>query len=119
MKELTLITVLSLLLSYPAAAQPEAKSGAEPHSSFIHRVGDTVKAYLREPVTPKPMKWKAIVVPAALISYGTLSVASGWFDEVNLLGRRWASANEDPDHKTSIDDYSEYVPAIAVYGLNI
>jgi membrane-associated phospholipid phosphatase len=54
-----------------------------------------------------------------LIGYGTLSVTSGWFDDVNLLGRRWTSGNVDPNRRTSVDDYTEYVPAVAVYALNL
>src|ERR1043165_69923 len=119
-----LIIALALATNYAAAQHPTSATNAGDTSSFpthgsTHRIIDSLKANLKEPLTPKPLKWKAIVVPAALIGYGTLSVASGWLDDVNLLGRRWASANEDPNRKTSVDDYLEYAPAIAVYGLNI
>jgi membrane-associated phospholipid phosphatase len=90
----------------------------ESHARF-HHIGDTLASYLKSPVEPKPLGWKAIVVPAGLIGYGTLSVSSGWLNDVNILGRRWASNNEDPNQKTSIDDFTQYVPAIAYYGLNI
>jgi membrane-associated phospholipid phosphatase len=88
------------------------------HERF-HHIRDTLSSYFAAPVVPKPLKWKAIVVPAGLITYGTLSVAYGWFNDINLFGRRWASNNEDPNQKTRLDDFTEYAPAVAVYGLNI
>jgi membrane-associated phospholipid phosphatase len=91
----------------------------EEDSRRFHHIGDTLVNYLKSPLEPKPLSWKAIVVPAGLIGYGTISVTSGWMNDVNLLGRRWASNNEDPDQKTSVDNFTQYVPAIAYYGLNI
>src|SRR3954464_15254083 len=120
LRRITILTVaLSLFLGGVTVAQPVATADRAQHSTLMRRITDTFEADLRQPIAPKPLKWKAVAIPAVLISYGTLSAASGWFDEVNLLGRRWASGNEDPNRKTSIDDYSEYVPAVAVYGLNI
>lgn len=94
-------------------------SAATARGPRFHHIGDTLHTYFTTPLQAKPMSWKAIVVPAALIGYGTLSVTSGWLNDVNLTGRRWASDTEDPNHKTSIDDLTQYVPAIAVYGLKL
>ena len=90
-----------------------------PSVSRLHRVGDTALAYLKTPLPSKPLSWKAVVVPAALVSYGTLSFTSEWGKNINLLGRRWALDDDDPDRKTHVDDYTLYVPAVAVLGLNL
>lgn len=84
-----------------------------------HRLGDTTLAYLRTPLPSKPLSWKAIVVPAVLVSYGTLSFTSEWGKNVNVLGKKWALDDDNPDSKTHLDDYTLYVPAVAVLGLNL
>ena len=85
----------------------------------VHRAGDTLGAWIKAPLQSKPLSWKAVVVPAALISYGTLAFTSDWGKNVNLFGKRWASDKEDPDAKTTIDNYTLFVPAAAVLGLNV
>jgi membrane-associated phospholipid phosphatase len=112
--------MLCILLGCPVHTfAQESRSAGEASTGRFHHIGDTLSAYFKTPVVPKPLSWKAIAIPTALITYGTISATSGWFDDVNLLGKRWASDAEDPDHKTRIDDLTQYIPAIAVYGLNI
>jgi membrane-associated phospholipid phosphatase len=113
-----LLLGLMLLQSFSVIAQ-QADTSALVRVGFFHKVGDSLKAYIKEPLAPKPLQWKAVVIPTALITYGTLAVTTSWFDDVNLLGRRWASGTEDPNQRTSIDDYTEYAGAAAVLGLNI
>lgn len=113
------ILLTLLAAAFPAAAQLQLPDSAQPRKTgFLQRMGDSLGSHLRQPVSPKPLSWKAIAIPAGLITYGSLSVTTGWFDDVNLFGRRWATANEDPDRKTSIDDYTEFVPAAAVFALD-
>src|SRR6476660_687795 len=111
--------VLSAMLLFPATDYAQLNDAPVHRDGFFHRLGDSLSANLHARVEPKPLKWKAIVIPAGLITYGTLSVTSGWLNDVNLLGKRWASPNEDPNRKTRIDDFTQYVPAIACYGLRI
>jgi membrane-associated phospholipid phosphatase len=119
-----LIALLIMLPGLPAIGpEPvfaqEAPPAAARRHSLMHRVGDTLLANLKAHVEPKPLGWKAWVIPIGLVSYGTISTATEWLDDVNLLGKRWATDNEDPDHKTHIDDYTQSLPAIAVLGLHI
>src|SRR5688500_2251666 len=101
MKSRTLIMAVSMVLAWPLNAVSQASDSTANHKSArFHHIGDTLKAYFKTPVTPKPMGWKAFVVPAALVSYGTLSVTTDVFDDINLFGKRWATDNEDPDRKT-------------------
>jgi membrane-associated phospholipid phosphatase len=114
------LVVLGILLWHPCPGlAQEADTPAIVRVNFIHKVGDSVNAYLKEPIAPKPLQWKAVVIPTVLITYGTVAVTTNWFDDVNLLGRRWASGTEDPNQRTSIDDYTEYAGAAAVLGFNI
>lgn len=85
----------------------------------LKRIGDTAQAYLRTPIPSKPLSWKAVVVPALLVSYGTFSFTSEWGKNINVLGQKWALDDDDPDSKTHLDDYTLYVPAVAVLGLNL
>ena len=112
--------IMSLGVMPPVPVHAQVADAPVPHrAGLIHRVGDTLAADFTAYVEPKGMKWKAFVVPVALIGYGTLSVTSGWFDNVNLTGKRWAASADDPSHKTSVDDYTQYAPAAAYYALNI
>ena len=79
-----------LLQSISSIAQ-QADTAGLVRVGVLHKVGDSLKAYIKEPLAPKPLQWKAVVVPTVLITYGTLAVTTNWFDDVNLLGRRWAS----------------------------
>lgn len=103
--------------THPVLAQ--ADTATLPASSGRHRVGDTLVSYLKTPLAPKSLSWKAIVIPTALIGYGTLSFTSEWAEDINIFGRRFATNNGDPDRKTHIDDYTQHMPAVAVVGLNI
>ncbi len=117
---IALFATLSMAVVAPGRAQKAEEPDPPPaRHSLVHRLGDTLGDYIHTPVRPKGLKWKAIAVPAALIGYGTLSVTSGWLNDINLTGRRWASNGEDPNQKTSIDDYLQFAPGAAVYGLRI
>src|SRR4051812_33423595 len=94
------LCVAGLLLCPAAGRCQDADTAGRYREGFMHRLGAGLKSDFTTPVAPKGLKWKAIVVPAALVGYGTISATSGWFNDVNLLGRRWASGNEDPDRKT-------------------
>jgi membrane-associated phospholipid phosphatase len=87
--------------------------------TLTQRIGDTLGTYFRAPLPSKPLSWKAIVIPTALIGYGTLSFTSDWARDVNIFGRRFATGNGDPDRETRIDDYTQHIPALSVVGLNI
>ncbi len=122
-RSLRMLPLLVLFLAQSArtmAVSPDTTARRDTLSaSWRSRAGDSTLAYLKAPLLSKPLSWKAIVIPAALISYGTLAFTSGWGKDVNLFGKRWASDADDPDAKTHLDNYTLYVPAVAVLGLNI
>ncbi len=64
----------------------------------------------------KKLFYKSLIVPAALISAGLL-VKGGYYD-LNISIRN--DRNEDlPYFRTHVDDYLQYAPIVAVYGLNL
>src|SRR5690349_22960099 len=117
MKPIFLLSLLLLLL--PAAPAAHAQTAAPDTAGIVQKVKDSLKQDIKTPVAPKPLSWKPVVIPAALITYGVLEFKLNFLKDVNLTGRKWASNAEDPDHKTSVDNYTIFVPALAVYGLNI
>lgn len=60
--------------------------------------------------------YKQIILPSILIGYGAVGINSDLLKDYNLNIR--SEIKEDIDTKTSIDDFSQYAPALAVYALN-
>ncbi len=63
------------------------------------------------------LKLTHLIAPAVCIGVGVISVGSDWMDYQNHEIRD--ELQENIDSKISIDDYTQYVPALAVYGLNL
>lgn len=68
---------------------------------------------------PCPYKFKPIqlVVPSALIGVGIIGLESDWLKYQNKEIRE--ELQENIDHKLTIDDFSQYAPMAATYGLNL
>ena len=61
-------------------------------------------------------KFERLVIPAVLIGYGIVSIES---DQLKLFNTQIRDeVKEDIDKTTTIDDFSQYAPALSVYGLN-
>lgn len=67
--------------------------------------------------TALKFKYKAVVVPAVMIGYGLVATESHTLITIN--GGIKEEINEHIDEKFTIDDISQYSPALAVYGLNL
>lgn len=61
-------------------------------------------------------KYKQLIIPAALISYGAIGIGSDQLISFNTQIRD--EIQDDIDRKFTIDDISQYMPLAAVYGLN-
>ncbi|MEM0576468.1 phosphatase PAP2 family protein [Flavobacterium polysaccharolyticum] len=60
--------------------------------------------------------YKQVIVPSLLIAYGIIGIES---DQLKLFNTQIKDeVNEDIDGKITIDDFSQYAPALSVYGLN-
>ena len=61
-------------------------------------------------------KYKQLIIPTVLIGYGVIGLESDGLIIVNSGIKE--EVNENIDEKFTIDDFSQYVPAASVYGLN-
>ena len=60
--------------------------------------------------------YKALIIPTALVGYGLVGLESESLKVFN--GEIQSEVNEHIDEKISIDDFAQYTPMVAVYGLN-
>lgn len=70
-----------------------------------------------KPVPNHSFPLRSFIIPAGLISYGFTSLNYNGFRKINEHINEEV-AIEHPHHKVGIDNYLQYAPAIAVYGLN-
>ncbi len=61
--------------------------------------------------------YKALIIPSVLIGYGVIGIESDGIKNFNSEIKE--EINENIDEKISIDDFSQYLPAASVYGLNL
>lgn len=87
---------------------------------LLKRVGDTLVAGLKASPESKPLSWKSVGIPVALVGYGTLSFTSDWARDINIFGRKFSAGGRgDPNERTNIDDHTMYLPAVAFLGLHL
>lgn len=60
--------------------------------------------------------YKQLIIPGVLIGYGLIGLESDQLKGFNTEIRE--EVTENIDHKVTIDDFSQFVPAASVYGLN-
>jgi hypothetical protein len=61
-------------------------------------------------------KFKQLIIPTVLIGYGVIGIESDGLKFINSGIKE--EVNENIDEKITIDDFSQYAPALSVYGLN-
>lgn len=61
-------------------------------------------------------KYKALIIPTVLIGYGVVGIESHLLKRYNSEIKE--EITENIDERMTIDDYSQYLPLSAVYGLN-
>ncbi|WP_395047844.1 phosphatase PAP2 family protein [Flavobacterium sp.] len=82
---------------------------------FAQQVTDTIT--INEPKeNNKKFKFKQLIIPTVLIGYGVIGIESDGLKFVNSGIKE--EVNENIDEKITIDDFSQYLPAASVYGLN-
>lgn len=60
-------------------------------------------------------KAKQLIIPSVLITYGFIGMESYWIKELNNEINE--EVTENIDRKITIDDFSQYAPAVSVYAL--
>jgi len=82
---------------------------------FAQQVTDTI--IINEPKeNNKKFKFKQLIIPTVLIGYGVIGIESDGLKFINSGIKE--EVNENIDEKITIDDFSQYLPAASVYGLN-
>ncbi len=113
-----------LLISSFIRAQPgnhDSVPGTE-HSGFynepVHRQSDSIAVYSSAQPPRRRNNFAPWVVPATLIGYGFFATRIDAFTDVNedIQHHIWVA---HPHKTTGIDNILPFVPAAAVYGLNI
>ncbi len=65
----------------------------------------------------KTFHFKKVIIPAALIGYGVIGIES---DQLKLFNTQIRDeVTEDIDEKITIDDFSQYAPAVSVFALDV
>ena len=76
---------------------------------------DTVKVFKSD---PRHQKLVAFIPGAVAVTYGFVALNSNWFRKLDY--HIYEKLNErHPGYHTAADDYMRYVPAAAVYGLDL
>ena len=73
---------------------------------------------IKTPITNQHLKfnYKQVIIPSLLIGYGVIGIES---DQLKLFNTQIKEeVNENIDRKITIDDFTQYLPATSVYGLN-
>ncbi|WP_255493177.1 phosphatase PAP2 family protein [Flavobacterium sp. SOK18b] len=73
---------------------------------------------IKTPMTNQQLSlnYKKVIIPSLLIAYGIVGIES---DQLKLFNTQIKEeVNENIDRKITIDDFTQYLPATSVYGLN-
>lgn len=101
-----------------AGLSMHGQSSDSPNAAL--RVQDTFPSW-QPRITPplkKPFPVGMLIIPATFITYGITSIESDGLKSVNEGIREELWEEEEPHPKTKIDNYLQWAPAAAVYGLN-
>ena len=71
---------------------------------------------LKDSLKTNPLHYKALIAPTILIGYGVIGIESDFLKGFNAEIKE--EVNENIDQKITIDDFTQYLPAASVYGLN-
>lgn len=94
---------LVLFLSFALHAQ----------ENFKEKKADTLEVKTKEQLH---FNKKQLIIPAVLITYGVVGLDSDFLKAINAEVKE--EVKENIDHKLTIDDFSQYLPAASLYGLS-
>ena len=102
------------IMALPAYAQDSA-------SSILRTPVDTsrrVSINWNTPPLKRVFPYKSFILPAALVAYGVVSLHSDGLQDINENIKEELYTERTNQHKIQADNYLQFGPAIAVYGLN-
>lgn len=108
-----MMRIFNLLLAILFALATTTKVRAQENDSVMMK-HDTIQWKKDNPYRFRVVQ---LAIPAALIGVGIIGLESDWLKYQNHEIRN--ELQESIDSKLTIDDFSQYVPMAAVYGLNL
>lgn len=75
-----------------------------------------IQAPLQDSIVKNKLNYKSIIIPGALIAYGVAGLTMNNLKQLNLSTR--TEINEHKPAPVNLDNYTQYAPAVMVYGLN-
>lgn len=112
----TISGLLMILLLTASVTRAQGPGTNIPNAS---RVKDSIIALTDKSLAPPKRAFpvKMLIVPATLITYGITSISNGELKEVNqeVKEELWL---ENAHKQVHLDNYLQWAPAAAVYGLN-
>ncbi len=103
MKKLLLILIL-----FPAMIQAQTKITED---STLQKINNKQTNYLSKPVT-----YKSFIIPAALVTYGFVAIKSDALLNINAEAKE-EILEHNPHFLTHVDNYTQFVPAAMVFGM--
>lgn len=89
------------------------------HDSLPVSITDSIKSEFKKPIASKPLSFRSIAIPTAMIAYGAFTFANKDLKNLNLAVRKGVWENRDnSDKHFPLDNFSLVAPAVAVYALN-
>lgn len=126
-KSLVNSTLIIILLAVATAAYPmtgraascTAETADTLHKEPLRVSADTVKTgnTKTKPADPYRFKPTQLIIPATLIGVGVIGLESDWLKFQNREIRD--ELQENIDRKFTVDDFTQYAPIAAVYGLRL
>ncbi|MEO8238813.1 MAG: phosphatase PAP2 family protein [Flavobacterium sp.] len=109
-----------LFLLFGAAVN--AQTFVTDSTKTFHAVAATDSVFTKKPsavldtVAPYKFHYKQLIIPGVLLAYGFIGLESDWLKGFNSDIQQ--EVTEDIDQKITIDDFSQYAPAVTVFALN-
>jgi hypothetical protein len=103
--------ILSLILVLAGFQNVSAQD-----SLAIDTIKDSTIVPLKLEDTTHRLTYKKLIIPAAMISYGVASLSIKGLKQLNS-STQYEISEHKPDH-IRLDNYSQFAPAVLVYGLN-
>ncbi|CAM3659142.1 phosphatase PAP2 family protein [Elizabethkingia occulta] len=107
--------LIFLLVSISISAQNDSlnKQTKDSVTSITHNIiiKDSLPMH-----TSFQLKPKHFIIPGVLITYGVLATETKWFKKINFDTRNEIT-EDHPTFRTTIDNYTQFVPGTAVFAL--
>lgn len=112
-------TILLFLLCVSGRQLTKAQSISATKSTLNNSDSNRqVPMHLLRPVYKSPFPYRALIIPGALIAYGVTSIENNELKAINSEVKE-ELYTEQPHKKFPLDNYLQFAPAVAVYGLNL